>query len=108
MSNSSLTCRQCNQPITFDNKHISQRTGKKIPLDPTTNEPHDCPVRRDNLQPQQQQQTQEGQSQQTQRRYLQCNKGCGQEIYFDANSKSQSGKYIPLDKEIGHPLQYAQ
>jgi hypothetical protein len=28
-------------PITFDNKHISQRTGKKIPLDPNTNEPHD-------------------------------------------------------------------
>jgi hypothetical protein len=27
-----------------------------------------------------------------QRRYYQCNKGCNQEIYFDANSKSQSGK----------------
>jgi hypothetical protein len=48
----SLVCRQCGQPITFDNKHISQRTGKKIPLDPGTNEPHDCPIRRD--QPQQQ------------------------------------------------------
>ena len=48
---SSILCRQCNQPITFDNKHISQRTGKKIPLDPATNEPHDCPIRRD--QPQQ-------------------------------------------------------
>ena len=33
--------------ITFDNKHISQKTGKKIPLDPGTNELHDCPVRRD-------------------------------------------------------------
>jgi hypothetical protein len=30
--------------------------------------------------------------QQTQQsRYYQCNKGCGQEIYFDAFSKSQSG-----------------
>jgi hypothetical protein len=42
---SSLSCRQCGQPITFDNKHISQITGKKIPLDVATNEPHDCPVR---------------------------------------------------------------
>lgn len=75
------------QPITFDNKRISQRTGKKIPLDPETNEPHDCPVRRD--QPQQQGE----QSQQMQRRYHQCIKGCGQEIYFDSNSKSQSGTY---------------
>jgi hypothetical protein len=100
---SSISCRQCGQPITFDNKHISQRTGKKIPLDPGTNEPHDCPVRRD--QPQQQQQGQIQQPRQTQRRYLQCNKGCGQEIYFDANSKSQSGKYIPLDKDTGLPHQ---
>jgi hypothetical protein len=67
----SILCRQCNQPITFDNKHISQRTGKKIPLDIETNEPHDCPIRRD------QPQTQQGQvqqPQQMQRRYLQCNK----------------------------------
>ena len=90
---SSILCRQCNQPITFDNKHICQRTGKKIPLDPGTNEPHDCPVRRD--QPQQQMQQGGQQSQTQQRRYLQCNKGCGQEIYFDTNSKSQSGKWIP-------------
>jgi hypothetical protein len=81
----------------FDNKHISQRTGKKIPLDPTTNEPHDCPVRRDNLQ------SQQGQSQQTQRRYLQCNKGCGNEIYFDAINKTQSSKWIPLNKDTGLP-----
>jgi hypothetical protein len=96
---SSLACRQCGQPITFDNKHISQTTGKKIPLDPGTNEPHDCPVRRD--------QPQQGQTQQQiqQRRYLQCNKGCGQEIYFDANNKSQSGKFIPLDKDTGLPHQ---
>ena len=97
---SSLSCKLCGQPITFDNKHISQRTGKKIPLDVETNEPHDCPVRRD--QPQQQQ----GQQQTTQQiRYHQCNKGCGQEIYFDANNKSQSGKYIPLSKDTGLPHQ---
>ena len=100
MSSNSILCRQCNQPITFDNKHISQRTGKKITLDPGTNEPHDCPVRRD--QPQQQRQQS---YQQQERRYLQCNKGCGQEIYFDANSKSQSGKWIPIDKDTGEPHQ---
>jgi hypothetical protein len=97
---SSIVCRLCNQPITFDNKHISQRTGKKIPLDVETNEPHDCPVRRD--QPQQQQGQQ---SQQMQRRYHQCNKGCGQEIYFDSSNKTQAGKWIPLEKETGLPHQ---
>jgi hypothetical protein len=101
---SSLACRLCSQPITFDNKHISQRTGKKIPLDPGTNEPHDCPVRRDHLKQQGQQSEQQPQIQQ-QRRYLKCNKGCGQEIYFDANNKSQSGKFIPLDKDTGLPHQ---
>ena len=34
-----------------------------------------------------------------------CNKGCSQEIYFDANNKSQSGKYIPLNKDTGLPHQ---
>jgi hypothetical protein len=82
---SSLSCRQCGQPITFDNKHISQKTGKKIPLDVDTNEPHDCPVRRE------QQQTQlPPQSQQ--RRYLQCN-------------KIENGKWIPLYKQTGLPHQ---
>jgi hypothetical protein len=45
------------------------------------------------------------QSQQQQRRYHQCNKGCGGEIYFDANNKSQSGKFIPLGKDTGLPHQ---
>ena len=104
----SVVCRLCNKPITFDNKHISQRTGKKIPLDIETNEPHDCPARRD--QPQQQQRGQQPQQsyQQQQRHYHQCNKGCGQEIYFDANNKSQSGKFIPLDKDTGLPHQCHQ
>jgi hypothetical protein len=104
---SSLSCNSCGQPITFDNKHISQRTGKKIPLDVATNEPHDCPARREQQQsqlPQQQPQSQ----QQTERRYYPCRKGCGQEIYFDANSKSQSGKFIPLNKDTGLPHQCQQ
>jgi hypothetical protein len=88
---SSISCKQCGQPITFDNKHISQRTGKKIPLDPGTNEPHDCPMRRD--QPQQSQQGQQP-LQQTQRRYHQCNKGCGNEVYF--HEKDNTNKQLKL------------
>jgi hypothetical protein len=56
-------------------------------------------------QSQQQQQQVRPQQENQQRRYYQCNKGCGQEIYFDANNKSQSGKFIPLDKETGLPHQ---
>jgi hypothetical protein len=77
------------KPNRFDNKHISQRTGKKIPLDPATNEPHNCPMWK-------QQRTQ-----QTGRRYLQCSKGCGSEIYFDVKTKRETGKWIPLSKETG-------
>ena len=28
---------------------------------------------------------------------LTCNKGCGTQIYFDANNKSSSGKMIPME-----------
>jgi hypothetical protein len=97
-------CRLCGKPIKFDDKWISERTGRKIPLDVDTDEPHDCPVRRSNSQQQQQlQQIQQQHQQET--RYHLCNKGCGQEIYFDANNKSQSGKWIPLSKDTGLPHQ---
>jgi hypothetical protein len=96
---SSLAFRQSSSMTNM----LAKGQAKKIPLDPGTNEPHDCPVRRD--QPQQQSQLQQGLPQQQQRRYLQCNKGCGQEIYFDSNNKSQSGKWIPLDKDTGLPHQ---
>jgi hypothetical protein len=98
----SLLCRLCGERIKFDDKHISERTGKKIPLDVDTEEPHECPAWKE-----QQQQGQQSQQQQQpqQRRYYQCNKGCRQEIYFDANNKSQSGKWIPLDKDTGLPHQ---
>jgi hypothetical protein len=53
------------------------------PLDVATNERHDCPVRRE--------QQQQGQLQQSQqRRYLQCNKGCGPEIHFDAITRARA------------------
>ena len=100
---SSLSCKLCAQQITFDNKHISKRPGKKIPLDIETNEPHDCPVRREQRQQQSQLPYHPQQQQHQEKRYFQCNKGCGQEIYFDSNNKSQSGKFIPLDKDTGLP-----
>jgi hypothetical protein len=110
MSKSSLFCYLCGKPIKFDNEYINERTGKKTPLDAETNEPHNCPVRsqqeQQQSQPSQLQQQQPSQQQEYQeRRYHQCNKGCGREIYFDANSKSQSGKFIPLDKDTGLPHQ---
>jgi hypothetical protein len=89
--------------IIFDNGHISH-TGKKIPLDVETNEPHDCPTRDISTQ----QQTQLVQQPQQQKGYHTCNKGCGQEIYFDANNESQRGKYIPLDKDTELPHQCPQ
>jgi hypothetical protein len=95
---SSLACIQCGEPIKFDDKYVSQRTGKKIPLDVQTNEPYDCLALTEQQQGQQQQITQ-------QRRYHQCNKGCENEIYFDATSKSQSGKFISLDKQTELPHQ---
>jgi hypothetical protein len=74
-----------------------------------TNERHDCPARRD----QQQQKASQSmlpeeltERQQQQRRHHQCNKGCGQEIYFDSNSKSQSGKFELKDK-IKYNYHYA-
>jgi hypothetical protein len=96
---SSITCRLCNQPIKFDDKHISQRTGKKIPLDAATNEPHDCPARRE----QQQSQLPHHQQQHQEKRYFQCNKGCGQFIYFHESQRTENGKWIPLEKETGQP-----
>ena len=101
----SLLCRLCGGRIKFDDNHISERTGKRIPLDIQTNEPHDCPARNSAGRPMTghspDQQHLSPQEQQQQRRYHTCNKGCGQEIYFDANNKSQSGKWIPLDKDTG-------
>ena len=100
---SSLSCRQCGQPIKFDDKRVSQRMGKKIPLDVDSQEAHICPKWDRNGQ--QQEPLEQQQKPKTQQKRYQCTKGCGQEIYFDANSKSQSGKFIPLDKQTGLPHQ---
>jgi hypothetical protein len=90
-----LYCNLCDEPIKFNDEHISERTGKKIPLHMDTDEPHDCPVWRS-----------QQQEKRKSRKYYSCRKGCGREIYFDANhNKSQSGKWIPLSKDTGQPHQ---
>jgi DNA-directed RNA polymerase subunit RPC12/RpoP len=100
-SSSTIRCRQCGHQIKFDDKRTSQRTGKKIPLDVNTNEPHNCPVSvwKD---------TQPNTNTNTntkERRYVQCNKGCGGEVYFDVNTKTSTGRWIPISKATGLPHQ---
>jgi hypothetical protein len=67
---SSLSCRLCGEPIKFDDNHVSERTGKRIPLDVDTQEPHDCSVwKGSSSQQYQQPQQPPHQQQQKERRY---------------------------------------
>jgi hypothetical protein len=102
MSNS-LSCKLCSKPIKFDDKHVSHRTGRKIPLDVDTEEPHDCPVWKGTQQYQPQPQQPQQQQPEKQRRYYQCNKGCGQFIYFHESQRTENGKWMPLEKKTGEP-----
>lgn len=93
-----LYCNLCEEPITFNDNHVSEKTGKKIPLDFDTYEPHNC------IAWQQRQQ----ELRKNQRRYLLCKKGCGQHIYFDKDNEygmSETGKWVPLDKYTEQPHQ---
>jgi hypothetical protein len=78
-------CKLCGETIHFDDKIVSERTGKKIPLDEGSDGRHQC---------------EEWKAQN--RRYYNC-RNCGQPIYFDENQKSKNDKFIPLDKEAGQP-----
>ena len=91
-TSSTVQCKRCQHPIKFDDRHVSQKTGKKIPLDAQTGQRHDCPA----LPPQQPQQqpTEKG------KRFLKCSKGCG-----DVNTKTKTGKWIPISKATGLPHQ---
>src|ERR1051325_3084168 len=88
-----LYCKQCDEPIRFDDDHISERSGKKIPLDLDIDEPHNWPVWRG----------QQKQRRMSQRRYYSCRNGCGQFIYFEEKQRMENGKWIPLEKETGEP-----
>lgn len=39
-----LNCFKCHAEVVFDSEHIG-KNGRKIPLDPLTKTPHDCPMR---------------------------------------------------------------
>ena len=78
-------CRLCGQTIHFDNNIVSSRTGKKIPLDEGSDEPHRCA---------------EWEAQH--RRYYNCRE-CNAPIYFDDAHVSYTGKHIPLSKSTGGP-----
>ena len=88
-----LYCNLCDEPITFSDEYVSETTGKKIPLDPDTDEPHDCPVWR----------SEQEYRRKYSRKYYECRKRCGGYIYFDQYERSESGKWIPMDKDTEEP-----
>jgi len=72
-------CKYCNLPIDFDDEHTS-RSGKRIPLDADTRQPHDCIAR-----PRPRKKTTE------------CH-NCRQEIFFSPDRRNPAtGKLIPQD-----------
>ncbi|MFL6425104.1 MAG: hypothetical protein ACJ71R_16140 [Nitrososphaeraceae archaeon] len=42
-----LYCRYCDEEIVFDDDYVSEYSGKKIPLDTETYEPHICREKED-------------------------------------------------------------
>ena len=69
----------------LDNDILSERTGKKIPLDEGSDEPHRC-----------------AEYEAQNRRYYPCRE-CNAPIYFDDSHISKNGKHIPLSKSTGGP-----
>ena len=83
-------CQYCDAELTFDSEYVSERTGKKIPLDLDTGEPHDCPENPYH-------------SNYRSNRVLEC-WTCNEEITFSDNMVSKkSGKKIPLDSRTMRP-----
>lgn len=82
-----LQCKLCGDSIHFNDMIVSERTGKKMPLDEGSDYPHNCE-----------------QWKALHRRYYNCRE-CNAEIYFDDTHVSKNGKHIPLDKQGGQPHQ---
>ena len=81
-----LTCKFCEQSITIDYEHISQKSGKKIPLDPNSKEPHHC---------------EKSFNAWCKDHPLICRYCHETKIYFDDNVRSDNGKRIPLEQDSG-------
>jgi hypothetical protein len=80
-------CKLCGETIHFSNDVVSERTGKKIPLEEGSDDPHRC-----------------AEWEALHRKYYTC-KDCGAPIYFDDKHISKNGKHIPLSKTTGEPHQ---
>lgn len=81
-----VSCKRCGDPIRFDDDVVSDRTGKRIPLDEDSDEPHNCRESEyfDN------------------KSTIECHY-CQSEIVFDVDYVTESGKKIPLDPETWKP-----
>jgi hypothetical protein len=79
-----ISCFKCNDPIIFSDSWISEKSGRKIPLDESTHEPHKCAAA-DFI------------SQAIECQY------CNEEIIFSNEHISQRGKKIPLNPETMQP-----
>ena len=64
------SCKHCDEEITFSSEYTSPKSGKKIPLDPDTMEPHSC---------------MESLNAWRQNNPLICNRCNKTKIYFDSN-----------------------
>ncbi len=80
-----LTCKFCDQSITFDNEHVSQKSRKKIPLDLDSKELHHC----------------EQSFNAWRKKHPLIRRYCHEKIYFDDEVTSDSGKRIPLEVDSG-------
>jgi hypothetical protein len=73
------SCLRCQDPIYFDPSWVSEKTGRKIPLDEYSGQPHQCPK--------------------SEFKKPHC-KYCHAEITFSDNFLSKNGKRIPLDLDM--------
>ena len=80
---SMTSCYKCEAEITFSDEYISERTGRRIPLDAWSGDPHRCPMYK------------------RPRKYDPCYT-CGALIYFDDDApKSINGKFVSHDQRTG-------
>ena len=81
-----FNCRSCGADLYLDD-HVVSKSGKRIPLEEETGQPHNCPEREQSdyrSQP------------------FECNK-CGISLFVSSTHKSKNNKFIPLEYPQGHP-----
>jgi hypothetical protein len=83
-----LTCKFCDESIIFDDYHVSQKSGKKIPLDPDNYKPHRC---------------EESLNAWRKEHPLICQYCHDVQIYFNDSVVSSNGKRIPIEVDTDEP-----